>query len=123
MRFSTLRNKISLFFVLVIVVLVTTSFSVAHTQVEAKLRELLQEELEESEQVFLQFQRSTLQQMQGKCTLVAHQRRVTVAMRLDRDIERAGGDLEERIRNLRAAESYSSATSTRIRMTCQQRRS
>ena len=102
MRLSSLRAKISLFFVLVILGLVVSSFFQVNSSVEASLREVLEDQLKENNQVFEQLQAFTLKQIEGKATLGAHQKRLWAALKFDEDLKREQTPLAERLKNLDA---------------------
>jgi class 3 adenylate cyclase len=101
-RLSSLRAKISLFFVFVILALVLSSFFQVNSSVETSLREVLEDQLKQNNQVFERLQAFTLKQIEGKATLGAHQKRLWAALKFDEDLKREQTPLAERLKNLDA---------------------
>ncbi len=97
MRIFSLRDKITLFFIVVILALVVSSFYQVNTEVEKSLDQIMRAQLGENNEVFRQLQAFTLTQIQGKSDIAGNQIKLRAIMsRLRADqVEK-----EERARNV-----------------------
>ena len=98
----SLRGKITLFFVAVILALVVSTFWQVNSRVESSLREILRSQLKENKKVFFELQAFSLNQIQGKSSLAARQNRVEGVMMAVREMAREGAPREEQVRNVNA---------------------